>query len=202
MGHPPLRAMNGPTDVKPAGHDATDGATERRPVEVSSPGDKQDRFIADLDAFSVDDVHADTAEVERWIPHRHEMRLLDRVCWLAPDQRAAAGIAPVRSDAFWARGHFPERAIMPGVLQIEAAAQLGVYLFNVRCGGPRTAVFLRIESAAFRRAVYPPSDLLLLAAEVRIGRRRFELDIQGVTLGELAFEARISGMIMSDSMTS
>ncbi|USN98886.1 MAG: hypothetical protein H6810_12135 [Phycisphaeraceae bacterium] len=141
---------------------------------------------------------AGRTEIERLNPHRHEMALLDEVIWLSEDFTCALGLHRCRGDAFWVRGHFPGMPLMPGVLQIEAGAQLACFLWNRQQPSPRVAAFLRIEQAAFRRSVLPGEDLLILCKEVKLGRRRFISDVQGLVGDQLAFEARVSGMALDE----
>lgn len=154
--------------------------------------------LVDLSRLDRNACHADVAGIERINPHRHEMRLLDRVIWVAEDFSCAAGEHLVPAEPFWARGHFPARPTMPGVLMIESGAQLGCYLWNVRQEVPRIAAFLRIENVAFRKAVTPGDRLLLLCREVSCGPRRFVTDLQGLVGDAMAFQARITGMAMEE----
>ena len=78
----------------------------------------------------VDDLNElafDSQAIEKVNPHRYEMRQLDGIIWHSPDQAAVLGYKDVTEDEFWVRGHIPGRPIMPGVLMVEAAAQLASF---------------------------------------------------------------------------
>ena len=110
---------------------------------------------------TTDNILADRHEVENWLPHRDLMLLVDRVqrC----DNRRARGELDVQPDAFWASGHFPGAPIMPGVLQVEFAAQLaGIVLARSSDSLPADSlgVFAAIRKVSFRRPVMPPSVLV------------------------------------------
>ena len=68
----------------------------------------------------------DAKEIETIIPHRGHMRLVDEIREFS--DTSAVGIKYVRDDEFWCAGHFPEKPIMPGVLQIEALAQTACFV--------------------------------------------------------------------------
>jgi 3-hydroxyacyl-[acyl-carrier-protein] dehydratase len=150
--------------------------------------------IIDLSAMDLAARIHGKAEIERFIPHRGQMSLVDWIVWTTPDFRAGVGLKHVRTDEFWVPGHFPGKALMPGVLMIEAAAQFGCYLYNRRLSAVQLMAFVRIEEASFRLPVVPGDDLFLLATEVKYGRRRFVSNIQGVVDGRVTFDARIAGM--------
>lgn len=137
-------------------------------------------------------------EIERVIPHRGAMSLLDAIVWESSDYTQAIALMRVRSDEFWVAGHFPARPMLPGVLMIEAGAQLACYLYCRRRPEPKVVAFLRIENAVFRQSVSPGEDLFIVCKEVKISSRRFISDVQGLIgagAGErIAFDARISGM--------
>ena len=136
------------------------------------------------------------ADLEKWIPHRFEMALLDGVIWHDPGFHKGVAIKHVTDSEFWAAGHFPGRPMMPGVLMIEAGAQLASLLFHSRCDREGIAGFTRIQNAIFRGKVLPGQDLILVASEVKYSPRRFISDIQGVVEDKVVFEACITGMVL------
>lgn len=140
----------------------------------------------------------DREGVQSWIPHRGAMQLLESVVWVSEDKTRGVGHRAVRDDEFWVPGHFPSRAMFPGVLMVETGAQLALYLFNIRMGSPQLPAFLRIEDCTFRHHVEPGDDFYVLCREVKIGKRRFVSDVQGVVGSNIAFQARIGGMSLGE----
>src|SRR5262245_30507703 len=91
-------------------------------------------------------------------PHRGEMALLDAIVWTTPDFKQGLALKQIKPTEFWVPGHFPAKPMFPGVLMIEAGAQLACFLYNVRQTVPRLVAFLRIENASFRNMVSPGDD--------------------------------------------
>ncbi len=142
----------------------------------------------------------DKEGIEQWIPHRGDMSLLDGVVWLSQDKSRVIGVKHNRSDEFWVPGHFPEIPLLPGVLMVEAAAQLMSTQYNMKVGSNRTGIFTRIENCAFRQSVTVGDDLYILVQELKFGGRRFQGAVQGWVNGKVAFDAQLSGIIMMDKM--
>ncbi len=149
----------------------------------------------DLSKLDLDRVVYDAEAIERINPHRYEMRLLDGIVYL-DDEGGAVGYKEVREDEFWVRGHIPGRPLLPGVLMVEAAAQLASVCASVINKESRFIGFGGIEKVKFRSQVLPGSRLYLLEKFVENRPRRFKMAAQGVVDGELAFEAVIVGMPM------
>jgi 3-hydroxyacyl-[acyl-carrier-protein] dehydratase len=137
-------------------------------------------------------------DLEAWNPHRGDIVQLDGVVWKNESLSRAVGIKHVRHDEFWVSGHFPQRPVMPGVLMVEAGAQLASYLFYARRGEPCIAGFTRIEDTVFRNPVTPGQDLLILCEEIRYRPRRFISEIQGLVDGRVAFYSKITGMVLPE----
>jgi len=114
------------------------------------------------------------AEIRELIPHRYPFLLVDRIEELEPGVRAV-GIKNVSQNEQFFQGHFPDYPVMPGVLIIEALAQVGAV--GVMAGGEhrdKLALFAGIDGVRFRRQVLP-GDVLRMEVEIvrlkgRVGR--------------------------------
>jgi 3-hydroxyacyl-[acyl-carrier-protein] dehydratase len=175
------------------------------PVAGATPpeqGSAPSRLLFDIAAVDLARVEVTREGIEKWIPHRGVMSLLDAVTWLSDDRTRAVGVKHIKHDEFWVPGHFPGKPMFPGILMIETAAQLACYMFIIRKSGPTLAAFLRIENAAFRASVAPGDDFYILAQEVKAQKRRFITDVQGIVVNgsaqKIAFDARLSGMMLEE----
>lgn len=128
-------------------------------------------------------------EILKTLPHRYPMLLVDRVVECDDKERIVAIKNLTFNEPFF-QGHFPGDPIMPGVLQLEAMAQTGGILLNKLMGHHgRTAYFLAIDKARFRRIVRPGDQIRI---EVLFQRARLGMSkVHGkVYVGdELASEA-------------
>ena len=104
-------------------------------------------------------------EIEELIPHRHPFLLVDRIDEIEPGKRAV-GVKCVTYHEDFFRGHYPEKPIMPGVLILEALAQVGaVAILSSDEYKGKTPVFGGINKAKFRDQVVP-GDCLRLEVEM------------------------------------
>jgi 3-hydroxyacyl-[acyl-carrier-protein] dehydratase len=103
----------------------------------------------------------DIREIQQVLPHRYPFLLVDRIIELEPKTKAV-GIKNITVNEEFFQGHFPGHPIMPGVLIIEALAQVGGIL-AFRSGVPlgQSVYFLSIEKAKFRKPVVPGDQLSL-----------------------------------------
>lgn len=134
-----------------------------------------------------------TKEIMGLLPHRYPFLLVERITELAPGERAA-GYKNVSINEPFFQGHFPGEPVMPGVMIIEALAQVGAVavLSLERCRG-KLALFAGINRFRFKRVVRPGDRLdlsvILTAFRGGIGKGDGEARVNGklVASGELIF---------------
>jgi 3-hydroxyacyl-[acyl-carrier-protein] dehydratase len=134
-------------------------------------------------------------EIKKIIPHRYPFLLVDRVTEIN-EYKSAKGYKNISFNEPLFQGHFPQQAVFPGVLIIEAMAQLGAVLILRRFPeDERLAFFTGIEKARFRRPVIP-GDRLDLEITVTRDRGTFVI-MEGKAFvdGALAASATISSAI-------
>ena len=135
----------------------------------------------------------DVKEIEKIIPHRHPFLLLDYIEDFVPGEYAVGyKCVTFREDFF--KGHFPEQPVMPGVLTVEALAQVGaVAILSMEEYKGKTAFFGGINKCRFRRMVKPGDKLKLETTiierrgPVGVGKAVASVDGQVVVNAELTF---------------
>lgn len=155
-----------------------------------------DGHILNLDAADLSRVVVSKDEIARVNPHRGPIVQLDGILWHDEGYTCAIGYKDVREDEFWVDGHFPGNPVMPGVLMVEAGAQVTSFLFYSRKGAPCVAGFTRIEDTVFRGKVRPGDRLMILSKEIKYRPRIFISALQGLVDGKIAFESKITGMVI------
>jgi 3-hydroxyacyl-[acyl-carrier-protein] dehydratase len=154
--------------------------------------------LVDLSKVDPASVVADVEEIRKANPQRFEMEQLSRICYVDDGAGEVAGVLDVPEHPFWERGHIPGRPLMPGVVMLEAAAQLCSYfvrrVYDAAEYGSRFFGFGGIDAVKFRGTVFPGQSLLILGKRVEIRSRRAVFDTQGYVDGRPVFEARITGM--------
>jgi 3-hydroxyacyl-[acyl-carrier-protein] dehydratase len=114
----------------------------------------------------------DKQAVSRVNPQQFEMQQLDGVLWFDKENMLVLGYKDVTDKEFWIRGHIPGRPLMPGVIMIEAAAQVLSFFVKQIMGEVGFIGFTGIESAKFRSAVEPGQRLLLLGKITKFRKGR------------------------------
>lgn len=138
----------------------------------------------------------DIDEVMRRIPHRYPFLLVDRAIDYVP-HTSIRGIKGVTINEPFFQGHFPNKPVMPGVLQIEAIAQTGGVLMSKSLDVDitrHTILFMAVDGVRFRRPVVP-GDQLEMPVEVIMARRNiFKFRGRALVNGEVACEAEFAAM--------
>ena len=128
----------------------------------------------------------DINEIKKILPHRYPMLLVDRILEVEPMKRAV-GIKNITANEMQFLGHFPNEPIMPGVLLIEAMAQVGgVAMLYPEENRGKIAVFAKIDNVRFRKQVVP-GDQVVTTAEVT--------NIMRGSMGIIHCEGKVDGKV-------
>ncbi len=138
----------------------------------------------------------DIRKIQRILPHRYPMLLVDRVLEIQGDHKAI-GIKNVTFNDIFFQGHYPGTPIMPGVLIVEALAQLGGILLSQKLEHTgKLAVLLSMDKVKMRHPVTPGDQLLLEAVTVRVKSRTGHVRCKAFVGEKLAAEAEIKFMLV------
>ena len=145
----------------------------------------------------------DARAIQDILPHRYPFLLVDRITELVPGERIV-GVKQVTINESFFQGHFPGAPVMPGVLIVEAMAQVGaVYALSlIEDREKKLVLFSGIDNARFRRPVVPGDTLTLTVTPVRVGSRVQRMKGVAHVEGQLAAEADIMSVITDRSAAS
>ena len=138
----------------------------------------------------------DSIAIQKILPHRYPFLLVDKIIELEPLVRIV-GIKQVTANEHFFAGHFPGTPVMPGVLQIEALAQVGAILALREIEDRETKIpfFTGIENARFRSPVVPGDTLRLEVTAIRIGSKIQKMRGVATVDGRVTAEAEILSII-------
>ena len=150
--------------------------------------------LFDYKSLDLDQVEFDREVIGQVNPQSFEMAQLDVIVWYSLEKMQALGYKDVAHDEFWIRGHIPGRPIMPGVLMVEAAAQLCSFFMKHIYGLKGFIGFSGIDETKFRETVVPGDRLYLLGYVHKVRSRQFCAKVQGIVNDKIVFDTIISGM--------
>jgi UDP-3-O-[3-hydroxymyristoyl] N-acetylglucosamine deacetylase/3-hydroxyacyl-[acyl-carrier-protein] dehydratase len=140
----------------------------------------------------------DIREVQRVLPHRYPFLMIDRIVQIEGTKRAV-GIKNVTINEPYLQGHYPGQPIMPGVLIIEAMAQMGGILLSQELEHKgKVAVLLSLDKVKFRKTVTPGDQLTLMAETIRVKSRSGHVKTTAKVGEDLVAEAVIK-FVLTDA---
>ena len=163
------------------------------------------QIIVDLALVDVDNPTATIEQIRRYNPQRHEMEQLTAIVYEDLDEYICVGYKDVTADEFWVRGHMPGMPLMPGVIMIEAIAQMCSFFVQKHdLLKSKMVGFGGLEEVRFRDPVVPGDRLFVLCQLTRVRPRRMIVcRFQGVVRDSIVVEGVLKGIPLPiDALTA
>jgi 3-hydroxyacyl-[acyl-carrier-protein] dehydratase len=151
------------------------------------------QLLFDISGIDLNNVIYDKKAILEVNPQRGTFEQLDGIVYADADLGRIIGFKDVRADEFWVKDHIPGRPLLPGVLMIEAAAQVSGFFTAKFVGWGGFIGFGGATDIRFRQPVTPGSRLYLITQKFAERHRRIESKVQGLVNGAIVFEATIIG---------
>jgi 3-hydroxyacyl-[acyl-carrier-protein] dehydratase len=139
------------------------------------------------------------SEIQKSLPHRYPFLLVDRILNLEPNV-SAVGLKNVTYNEYFFQGHFPDYPIMPGVLIVEAMAQVsGILAFHSGAQG-NSVYFMSIEKAKFRKPVVPGDQLRFEVNVLKHRNNVWKFSGQAYVDEKVVAEAEFTAMVSESGL--
>jgi 3-hydroxyacyl-[acyl-carrier-protein] dehydratase len=161
-------------------------------------------LIYDISKIDFNHVVADLDEIRRYNKQRFEMEQLTAIVYESREEEVCVGYKDITRDEFWVRGHMPQMPLMPGVIMLEAAAQISSYFAQkYDYLGAKTIGFGGLEDVRFRDPVIPGDRLVLISRLVKARRHRMVIcRFQGAVRESVVVEGKLKGIPIPENLES
>ena len=148
--------------------------------------------------YTVEGSVLDVEAIKKILPHREPFLFVDRIIYLERGKKAV-GIKNVTINDYFFKGHFPGRPVMPGVIMVEAMAQVGgVMMLSLDENKGKLAFFMTINNIKFRKTVVPGDQLVLEVVAGRMKSKTGQVTGKALVDGKVVCEAELMFAIVED----
>ena len=146
------------------------------------------------------DALLDIRRIQKILPHRYPFLLVDKVIEIEGDSKIT-GVKNVTFNELFFQGHFPTNPIMPGVLIVEAMAQISGLLFSQKLENTgKLAVLLTMDGVKIRKSVVPGDQLILKAESKKVRNRSAQCHAHAMVGDDVVAEADLKFMLVDDEV--